>query len=45
MSGLKFAVEYTIWTEEQWDGVHFSNVSQRLTCSVELGAFNLEEEV
>ena len=28
MSWLKFATEHIIWTEEQWDCVHFSNESK-----------------
>ena len=28
MSRLKFASEYVIWTEEQWDCVHFSDESK-----------------
>ena len=28
MSRFKFAIEYIIWTEEQWGWVHFSNQSK-----------------
>ena len=34
MSRSKFATEHVIWTDEQWDGVHFS---QGFTCSVVMG--------
>ena len=28
MSQLKFAAEHVLWTEEQWDCVHFSDESK-----------------
>ena len=51
MSRLKFTTEHIIWTEEQWDCIHFSDVSKfnlfgsDICLSALKAALNLEEEV